>query len=89
MLQGGTTIVSIWCNLSLIPLCLQARQRFPYLQNFDGDWPTKEFIRQAFSDRRKYKVKLQVLTAPGEDDGGEDAADDELGPESDGDSGEE
>ena len=33
---------------------VQARQRFPYLENFVQDWPTKELAKSRLKNRRAY-----------------------------------
>lgn len=42
---------------------------FPYLNDFEGDWPAYELVKQALADRRKYKSRLAKKTEkPADDD---------------------
>ena len=38
-------------------MSLQARKRFPYLENFAQDWPTKELAKSRLKNRRAYCKK--------------------------------
>jgi hypothetical protein len=35
------------------------RARHPYLKQYVGDWPVKEYLKRRFSNQRNYKYRIQ------------------------------